>query len=126
MFRSTSRSCKRPTKTPYPHNSLYSVFCIVCSDQRAGAARRQDAVPPQQLVFCIPYSVLYVQINEQELQEAKALYPHNSPVTKEALLYRKTFEAKFPNKAAWIPYFWMPRWSATKDPSARTLKHYKQ
>lgn len=66
------------------------------------------------------------QINDGELQAAKTLYPHNTPQTKEALFYRKTFEAKFPKKASWIPYFWMPRWSATSDPSARTLKHYKQ
>ncbi|XP_076461604.1 asparagine synthetase [glutamine-hydrolyzing]-like [Babylonia areolata] len=66
------------------------------------------------------------QINDKELEAAKSLYPHNTPTTKEALFYRKTFEEKFPRKASWIPYFWMPRWSATKDPSARTLKHYKQ
>ncbi|KAK7465240.1 hypothetical protein BaRGS_00037577 [Batillaria attramentaria] len=66
------------------------------------------------------------QFNDNDLQEAQNLYPHNTPRTKEALYYRKTFESKFPNKAAWIPYFWMPRWSTSSDPSARTLKHYKQ
>lgn len=67
-----------------------------------------------------------VEIRDDELEKAKDLYPHNTPETKEALYYRKLFEKKYPNKAKWIPYFWMPRWSTSKDPSARTLNHYKQ
>lgn len=66
------------------------------------------------------------QFSDNDLAEAKTLYPHNTPKTKEALYYRRTFESKYPNKAAWIPYFWMPKWSSSDDPSARTLKHYKQ
>lgn len=65
------------------------------------------------------------QINDKELQEAPAVYPHNTPLTKEALYYRKLFEKFYPGRAEWIPYFWMPRWTETTDPSARTLKHYK-
>jgi asparagine synthase (glutamine-hydrolysing) len=60
------------------------------------------------------------------LDAAKTLYPHNTPATKEALYYRRLFEAKYSGKGSWIPYFWMPRWSDAKDPSARTLKFYKQ
>ncbi|XP_061179872.1 asparagine synthetase [glutamine-hydrolyzing]-like [Saccostrea echinata] len=66
------------------------------------------------------------QINDKELQEAPAKYPYNTPLTKEALYYRKIFEKFYPGQAEWIPYFWMPRWTETTDPSARTLKHYKQ
>ncbi|KAK7109193.1 asparagine synthetase [glutamine-hydrolyzing]-like [Littorina saxatilis] len=66
------------------------------------------------------------KINDTELEEAIKKYPHNTPRTKEALFYRKTFEEKFPEKGHWIPYMWMPKWVSTDDPSARTLKHYKQ
>ncbi|ESO96771.1 hypothetical protein LOTGIDRAFT_201958 [Lottia gigantea] len=65
------------------------------------------------------------QVNEDELEQAATLYPFNTPKTKEAYYYRKIFESRFPNKSKWIPYFWMPKWCETSDPSARTLKHYK-
>ena len=44
-----------------------------------------------------------------------------SPQTKEQLYYRYLFEQKFSNRETVIPYFWMPKWSNTNDPSARTL-----
>ncbi|XP_005106635.1 asparagine synthetase [glutamine-hydrolyzing] [Aplysia californica] len=66
------------------------------------------------------------QINDSTLSEAASLYPHNPPKSKEALYYRQVFEKHYPHKSHWIPYFWMPRWSTAEDPSARTLKHYKQ
>lgn len=69
--------------------------------------------------------MFYFQINEGELEEASSKYPHNTPLTKEALYFRKVFESFYPGRADWIPYFWMPRWTVTSDPSARTLKHYK-
>ena len=46
---------------------------------------------------------------------------HLSPKTKEQMYYRYIFEQKFPNRENVIPYFWMPKWSNTTDPSARTL-----
>ncbi|BFZ02043.1 hypothetical protein BsWGS_05082 [Bradybaena similaris] len=66
------------------------------------------------------------QINDKDLKEAARRFPHNTPKTKEALYYRQIFEKHYPGKAKWIPYFWMPAWSKSDDPSARTLKHYKQ
>lgn len=66
------------------------------------------------------------QINENELKAAATQFPHNTPKTKEALYYRRLFEKYYSHKASWIPYMWMPKWSDTSDPSARTLKHYKQ
>ncbi|KAL4223308.1 hypothetical protein ACF0H5_016779 [Mactra antiquata] len=66
------------------------------------------------------------QINDQELEDSKAIYTHNAPQTKEALYYRKIFEKFYPDMGQLIPYFWLPKWSQSSDPSARTLKHYKQ
>lgn len=48
---------------------------------------------------------------------------HNAPQTLESDYYRELFEAQFgPDAATVIPYMWLPRWSNTTDPSARTLK----
>jgi asparagine synthase (glutamine-hydrolysing) len=44
-----------------------------------------------------------------------------SPKTKEQMYYRYLFEQKYPKRENVIPYFWMPKWSNTTDPSARTL-----
>ena len=65
------------------------------------------------------------QINDEDLEEAGIQFAHNTPQTKEAYYYRKIFEKHFPGKSFWIPYYWMPKWSKSTDPSARTLKHYK-
>ena len=43
------------------------------------------------------------------------------PKTKEQLYYRYLFELHYPKREYIIPYFWMPKWSNTTDPSARTL-----
>ncbi|XP_071102468.1 asparagine synthetase [glutamine-hydrolyzing]-like [Haliotis cracherodii] len=66
------------------------------------------------------------QINDDQLEQSASLYPFNTPRTKEALYYRRVFEKHYPTKSDWIPYMWMPRWMNATDPSARTLKHYKQ
>ena len=44
-----------------------------------------------------------------------------TPKTKEQMYYRFLFEKFYPNCEKIIPYFWMPKWSNTTDPSARTL-----
>lgn len=49
---------------------------------------------------------------------------NNPPETLEQLYYRMIFEKYYPNQGLSIPYMWMPRWSNSKDSSARTLKIY--
>lgn len=63
---------------------------------------------------------------DEELANAATNYPHCTPKTAEALLYRQLFESYYGKKSAQvIPYFWMPKWSPeTTDPSARTLSLY--
>jgi len=63
---------------------------------------------------------------DEELANASIKYPHCTPLTAEALLYRQLFESYYGKKAvSVIPYFWMPKWSPeTTDPSARTLSLY--
>lgn len=48
---------------------------------------------------------------------------HNPPLTYEAFWYRRLFEMYYGDAAVTvIPHMWLPRWSTTSDPSARTLK----
>ena len=45
--------------------------------------------------------------------------------TRESIHYLKKFDESFGSENRdVIPYYWMPRWSETVDPSARTLTHY--
>lgn len=66
------------------------------------------------------------QVNDSDLESTALTYKHNTPRTKEALYYRQIFEKFYPGQGDWIPYYWMPKWTGATDPSARTLKHYKQ
>ncbi|XP_020913586.1 asparagine synthetase [glutamine-hydrolyzing] [Exaiptasia diaphana] len=65
------------------------------------------------------------QVPDEALAEAEKLYPFNTPTTKEAFYYRQIFENSFKGHENLISYFWMPKWIEAKDPSARTLSHYK-
>jgi asparagine synthase (glutamine-hydrolysing) len=72
------------------------------------------------------YQILTNHINtlvtDEEFEKMKDIYIHNPPFTKESYYYRKTFETLFGNSSSnVIKYFWMPKWSTTNDPSARTL-----
>ena len=57
--------------------------------------------------------------------QARALlekYTHLPPTTAEAYYYRWLFEKTYKGfEAVTVPYYWMPKWSKTNDPSARTL-----
>ena len=75
--------------------------------------------------FKCEFLLICVQVSDAELSMAGQKYPFNTPHTKEAYYYRQKFESYFPGREQWIPYFWMPKWSDTQDPSARTLKHYR-
>ena len=45
----------------------------------------------------------------------------NLPETVEQYLYREVFESCYPGLGEVVPYFWMPKYVAAKDASARTL-----
>ena len=44
----------------------------------------------------------------------------------EKYYYKKLFDSFFPNCSNIVPYFWMPKYTNAKDPSARTLTFYKE
>lgn len=66
------------------------------------------------------------KVPDKALAGAAELYPYNTPKTKEGFYYRQIFEELFPGQSHFIPYVWMPKWTNATDPSARTLKHYKE
>uniref|UniRef100_T1JD29 Asparagine synthetase [glutamine-hydrolyzing] n=1 Tax=Strigamia maritima TaxID=126957 RepID=T1JD29_STRMM len=63
-------------------------------------------------------------VSDDAFAKAKELYQVNTPQTKEAFYYRQVFERHFPDQAALTPYYWMPKWTTCKDPSARLISHY--
>lgn len=76
------------------------------------------------------YSILQEDIDkmytDEDIEDAKKNYKHNTPYTKESLHYRKRFCETFDeNVSNVIPYFWLPKWGNVKDPSARVLNVYK-
>ena len=44
----------------------------------------------------------------------------------EKYYYKKLFDSFYPNCSNILPYFWMPKYTDAKDPSARTLTFYKE
>jgi len=67
-------------------------------------------------------------IGDKEIEDAKQKFPHGTPLTKEALLYRRIFEKHYPNREKLIKDFWLPNknWKNCNvvDPSARALPNY--
>ena len=57
---------------------------------------------------------------------AATKYSENVPTTPEMYYYRSCFEGFYGGNFSLttVPHFWMPKWSKTTDPSARTLENY--
>ncbi|XP_030846671.1 asparagine synthetase [glutamine-hydrolyzing] [Strongylocentrotus purpuratus] len=66
------------------------------------------------------------KVTNDQLEDSPKRFPFNPPRSKEAYYYRQVFEKYYPGRSDWIPYIWMPKWTGATDPSARTLKHYKE
>ena len=64
------------------------------------------------------------KISDEDFEKDKQNYTP-VPLSKEAYYYRKMYEKYFGNHTQ-ITEYWMPKWSKTNDPSARTLKVYDQ
>jgi asparagine synthase (glutamine-hydrolysing) len=47
-----------------------------------------------------------------------------SDIQLEKKYYKDIFDNCFPNSSQLIPYYWMPKYSSTEDPSARTIEIY--
>ena len=67
------------------------------------------------------YQVINEMLSNVNIPDLNYNKAYLRPKTKEQLYYRYLFETNYPGRENVIPYFWMPKWSNTDDPSARTL-----
>uniref|UniRef100_A0A6C0LKL8 asparagine synthase (glutamine-hydrolyzing) n=1 Tax=viral metagenome TaxID=1070528 RepID=A0A6C0LKL8_9ZZZZ len=51
---------------------------------------------------------------------------YEAPIEMEKAYYKQIFNARFPNCLNTIPYYWMPKYTSTTDPSARTIESYDE
>ncbi len=67
-------------------------------------------------------------ITDGEFKRRHLFYPHNTPRTKEAFLYRKIFEELFDHhEATKLTQKWIPKWQEhDEDPSGRASKYHKK
>lgn len=68
------------------------------------------------------------RISDQEFATAPLIFPHNTPDTKEAFLFRKIFDELFAGQAAaQTVRKWIPKWQKSTDPSGRVCdSHIKR
>ena len=50
---------------------------------------------------------------------------YTQSIETEKMYYKQIFNKIYPNSSHLLPYYWMPKYSNTNDPSARTLDIYK-
>jgi len=67
------------------------------------------------------YQVIDEKLLNMNIPKIEYNKEYLKPRTKEQRYYRYLFEYNYANREKVIPYFWMPKWSNTTDPSARTL-----
>jgi len=66
-------------------------------------------------------------VSDEELKTAHERYPHCTPKTKEALMFRNIFHKYFPKRDKLTPYQWMPKWCGEMiDPSGRLMDAFDQ
>ncbi len=70
------------------------------------------------------YQIIQEHVSSLDINVSR-VYEHNQPTTREQHYYRSIFEKHYPKCARVIPYFWMPKYVAATDASARTLDVYK-
>jgi asparagine synthase (glutamine-hydrolysing) len=68
---------------------------------------------------------MQMQTQNNETKQKREDYLDNTPKTSEQIWYRQIFEHAYPNLGNLVPYFWMPKYVAADDASARTLEIYK-
>lgn len=64
------------------------------------------------------FNILLEYYNKNVIEE-------NLEITKETYYYKNKFKELFGDNEQILPRYWLPNWTNTKDPSARTLEIYK-
>jgi asparagine synthase (glutamine-hydrolysing) len=73
------------------------------------------------------FTILQEKIAEKLNNEAEDLKDkiYDINIESEKTYYKKIFEENYPNCSHILPYYWMPKYTSAKDPSARTLAIYE-
>ena len=66
---------------------------------------------------------LFLILQERIVKYYNRSYPIH--INTEKIYYKQIFDRFYPNCSNIVPYFWMPKYTNTNDPSARTLETYK-
>jgi len=134
-------SCGLEPRTPFLDKSFVTTYRSIPLNIRFPIGTIEKKLLRDSFAEYLPHNVLYRQkeafsdgvsnekrswfkIIEEHVDTIKfksISVSHNVPITREQEYYRYLYETEYPNTSHIIPYFWMPRWSETTDPSARTL-----
>ena len=71
------------------------------------------------------YQILQEKI-AKKLNEQENIYLFEANIDTEKMYYKNIFKSFFPNCEHILPYFWMPKYTDSTDPSARTLTFYSK
>ena len=134
-------SCGLEPRTPFLDKSFVTTYRSIPINVRFPLGTIEKKLLRDSFAEYLPHNILYRQkeafsdgvssekrswfkIIEEHVDTIKFkpvnVY-HNVPTTKEQQYYRYIYENEYPNTSHIVPYFWMPKWSDTTDPSARTL-----
>ena len=69
------------------------------------------------------FHILQERIVKYYMEKNGHVYPLH--INTEKMYYKQIFDWYYPNSSNIVPYFWMPKYTNTDDPSARTLETYK-
>ena len=69
------------------------------------------------------FKIIEEKVKYLKMPNLSTIFTLNTPYTKEQEYYRYIFTQHYPHLESIVPYFWMPKWSNTTDPSARTIEY---
>lgn len=70
------------------------------------------------------YTIIQDYINENYQIDSSKKWTVNPPVSKESQWYREIYEKYYGDSGHILPYYWLPNWCNTSEPSARVLSIY--
>ena len=136
-------SCGLEARTPFLDKTFVTMYLSIPLYYRFNPEQIEKKLLRDAFVDYLPKEILYRKkeaFSDGVSSENKSWYQiisdkldsidipnfsHNvkylCPKTKEQMYYRYLFEKSFPGREKIIPYFWMPKWTKSNDPSARTL-----
>ena len=136
-------SCGLEPRTPFLDKTFVSMYLSIPLHYRRIPGEIEKKILRDSFVEFLPNEILYrkkeafsdgvsgmerswfeiidEKLDSIDIPEFDYNHKINKPRTKEQYYYRYLFEKKYYKRENVIPYFWMPKWSNTNDPSARTL-----